>query len=199
MSESRGTGCLAAAVFLLIGGIGLGCFTACFGPGFGLMALFLADRTTGSVVSITIDDHEWERTIDVEEVVKDWDEDWCDELPRDAVVTDRWSEKQGRYSREDRCEYWTPEWDEVDRVTKSGTGTRPRWPRAPDDKCSKLGCRRPGDKHEKYTIEFRIGSKDADCPIHSVDEWRGWKKGSKGKLLVGGVVGTPYCDTLAKK
>ena len=190
---------MAAAGFLLICGLALIAFVVCLGPCFGVFAFSIVEKTTGSVKTVKITGHTWERKIDVEEVVKDWDEDWCSKVPKNATITDRWTDRSDRLKRE-RCEYWTPEWDEVDSVKKSGTGLKPKpsWPRVRDDGCSKLGCQRPGDKHETYEVLFDHPSgREADCDLDAKD-WRSWKKGDKAKIHIGGIIGTPYCDTMRR-
>lgn len=195
---SRTGGCIGLVMFFGFSALILGCFGVCFVPTFGLIALAMVDSATATLQSAKITGHRWERSVEVEKLVRDHDEDWCDDVPKDGHITEKWYERKSKYRKGYRCEYWVLEWDRVDTKKKTGKGFKPKpsWPKVGDDGCKREGCQRPGDKDADYYVDFRVGGSDKDCNFDDEAKWRGFKVGSTHKVKVGGIIGTVNCSSL---
>ncbi len=180
MSEGRTGGCLAGLLFLGVSAGLAGCFGVCFLPTFGCVGLTMIDVSTASTAKAKVLGHRWERTVQIEELSRDYDEDWCRDVPKGGHI-------------------WTLDWQYADSVTKKGKGLSPKptWPKAPNDKCSREGCKRAGSKSASYwvTLDMPKGS-NHECEIESASKWSALKKGKGVSVDVGGLMGIVYCDTL---
>ncbi len=199
MSEGRTGGCLAGLLFLGVSAGLAGCFGVCFLPTFGCVGLTMIDVSTATTAKAKVVGHRWERTVEIEELSRDYDEDWCRDVPKGGHIVDEWYEERGDFAKGQRCKYWTLDWQYSDSVTKKGKGLNPKptWPKTPNDKCSKEGCRRGGTKRASYwvTLDMPKGS-NHECDVSSAAKWTAYKKGSSVQVDVGGLMGIVYCDTL---
>jgi len=219
----QGLGCLTVlprgclVLLLLSGGaLGLlavvamgGSFMACFG---GLLVVAAIDRGLGSVTPVAVVGHRWERTVDVDELREERDDDWCDDIPDEArviEVEERFHHREKRIGPdrdiyEDWCTYTVLEWKRVDEKVARGEGLSPAptWPAVPDDGCAREGCRRAGDRDEQLEVLFEARSGHSgdpySCDMDGYTEWAGWHEGDQGKLLIGGMLGAVYCGDLER-
>ncbi len=206
-----GGGGLLAILVTIVGGFAAlffgGSFLACCG---GTLAIIAVDRATGSVQSVEVVGHQWERSIYIEEVVIKEDDGWCHSMPNDAVETSRREKMHHREKRlgrdrsiyEDWCEYRVAEWDYVPPLRASGDDTNRVWPDIGKTDCTKVGCRKETRRKEELEVVFDRPSGHSGspwtCRMDNESEWTSWGKGDKATLLVGGAVGMPFCDQLSR-
>jgi hypothetical protein len=198
---------LAAFVASIAAVVFGGTFLTCCGGGLVLLAI---DRATSSVQSVEVVAHAWERKIYIEEVVVKEDDGWCHSMPDGAIETDRREKFHHREKRvgrdrsiyEDWCEYRIAEWDRVDPLQRTGDDTKPAWPELEPTGCTKVGCRKETRRAETLEVEFDRPSKHSGppwrCKMDNESDWLSWGTGDRATLLVGGVVGAPYCDQLVR-
>jgi hypothetical protein len=176
----------------------------CFGS---LLLVVALDVGLGTNVDATVSGHTWERTVAVEEKREVQGEDWCDDLPPDARVHSRKRKFHHRDRRvgpdidvyEKWCTYTAMAWEEVDTKVAKGKGLRPgpKWPKIGSGRCDRKGCKRAGDKEETYAIQFQSKRGGPwSCDLKDQAAWSGWSEGEGLRVLIGGVLGEPHCDTL---
>ncbi len=175
----------------------------------GVTAAFsIVDWATGSWIDARVQGHHWECTVEVLEASLATDEDWCSRMPDGATEVGReqryhHSEKRFGIKRrvyEDWCTYEHLKWVVADRATLEGDNTRPRWPEAPDDRCERKGCRKPGERKQTLEVVFAPGSGGDTwtCSFDDEDTWRGWRRGTPARLFIGGLTGEPRCNWLSR-
>jgi hypothetical protein len=84
-------------------------------------------------------------------------------------------------------------WDQGLPISREGDDLNPVWPVVPDDRCTTVGCRRPGRKVESYALDLRLADGRAeDCPVDAED-WPRFAVGSGLTVEIGGVTGNVMC------
>ena len=185
-------GALVLGVALVVFGLPtLTCCGCCGAGGF--------EYAGGQTVHGNVTGHAWRRAIDVQERQVVRKSDWCDDLPRDAVEVERTTrrhyENDGSHM-DDWCTYTREEWVVVRTEELGDTTITPAWPEVPDDQCEELGCLRPGDREQTYTLDLQWSTTDMDgCDVDET-QWSHTKVGDPFSVRLGGMTGNPVCTTL---
>lgn len=173
----------------------------------GAAGLVVADRRDTTEVTVRVQSHEWRRTIGIEELERSRDEDWCADVPDDARVLTRREKLKDRdrvgrrthSSYAEWCDYEVLRWSRERAAEASGEGVspEPHWPDVPIETCATEGCRRSGDRDERYTlviVEEATGEERRCYPDEA--SWRAFADGTRAVLPVGSWLGIPQCDEL---
>jgi hypothetical protein len=84
-------------------------------------------------------------------------------------------------------------WDSQSPVKREGETPSPAWPVVPDDRCTFLGCRRPGSRQEKYELRLKMADGAASSCVLDEQTWRQFAVGSALSVRVGGITGIVSC------
>ncbi len=97
-----------------------------------------------------------------------------------------------------KCDYSVQRWTMADTVKAGGNALTPApaWPPAPATTGAGLGARRPGQRAETYTVQFKdTAGAPLDCTLDE-GTWASLAVGSRWKARVGVVTGALDCSAL---
>ncbi len=103
---------------------------------------------------------------------------------------------------DDKCDYEVNSWSVIERAASQGQGSAPapHWP--PVDtgpSCNRVGCKRLGDRREKYLVELQANDGDSTSCEFDEQRWRGFANGQRYAAKVGVIGGSPDCSSLQRK
>ncbi len=103
---------------------------------------------------------------------------------------------------DDKCDYEVNEWGVEKKATSQGQALEPApsWPALDTGpQCSRVGCRRPGARTEKYTVLLRTkDGQSADCDFDR-QRWQTFSRGQRYSAQVGVIGGAVDCSSLARR
>lgn len=122
----------------------------------------------------------------------------CDPVYEDKEFCEDKTHEEPIY--EDWCEYHYDRWKENRRLSaRGGSSIEPVWPDLEYEKCSseRLGCERPGSRHENYTVHMRdLESREAyECEFPQ-STWENYKEGTLWETTVKILGGRFQCGSL---
>jgi hypothetical protein len=99
---------------------------------------------------------------------------------------------------DDKCSYTVDRWRKADEVRTAGAALTPApaWPAEPAPTGSGRGARKPGDRHETYTVAFADGEGKAYTCDVAEPRWTTLGDGTRWKGSVSVVTGALDCDAL---